>query len=998
MRKRWLSLSVALVLPWLVPGEVWAQAAGTSPTGGGAPPPADAPAGAESPPEPPPDRGEGEEGADLSQPPPQGKGAIWGVVRDTTMKEPLPEVQVTVVQTGQKIVADYDGRYRLELPPGTYTLRFYYELHQPTRLDNVVVATGEVKRVDAELTPEEDAEVVEVEMTLDRSTVSSQILRRQRSAAAGDAVGRAEIAKTPDSNAAQAAQRVVGATVVGNRFVYVRGLGERYTNSLLNGAPLPSPEPDRAAVPLDVFPSLVLDNITIAKTFTPDVPGDFAGGSVRVETREIPTEPLFQVSLGLGFNTQATFQDRLDHRGGDLDFLGFDDGTREQPELPEWRLRRTSRKPDGELPSNEELTGYGRALNSYMSAIESGTVPNHSFSLAAGQGFDLGGERRLGYLAALSYSHTYSAIRNAVLRQFAADSSDPNGIATELDYRADRGSERIRWSAFGSVTYQFDKNNRVHLTGIRNQLADDDTTEIRGFRLDAEAPVRATRLSFVSRALNFGQLRGEHTVPALNRAQIDWNLFLSSAERDEPDTRDTVYELVGGDRHIFQFGSDSGRHFFSSQDEQAYGGGLDFTQPVVDSAKLKFGGLLSLKDRSFVARRFAYEENSFYYRVNDIDTSDRSVFTCPGAGWQRSCPDNLFVGDNIGSGRDFPAPVQVVEGTLPGDWYDATLNVYAAYLMADVELAKDLRLIVGERLEVTDQSVAPSDIFGEEVNIEAAQIDEVDLLPSVNLVFNATENSKLRGSVSRTLARPQLRELAPFAFADYFGGRLVVGNPRLELTHITNMDLRFEHFPSLQEVLAFSLFYKSFEKPIEQVIIPGAEGGTVSYRNSPGGKLIGVELEARKDLAFLSERLEDFSVVSNLTLARSRIQVEQTGFETMTNLSRPMVNQAPWVVNLALDYSNEDVGFSGRVLYNVSGPQVVQVGLLGLDDAYLQPRHVVDLALSQRLGKNVALKLAVNDLFNSTYLVTQGDQDEGFNVVERWTSGAVYTVTGTYTF
>jgi hypothetical protein len=248
----------------------------------------------------------------LTKPAPKGKGVVVGIVTDAVEHETTPEAQITVVGTKYKTIADFDGRYRLELPPGTYTLRVYVELHKPSVLKNVEVKAGELERFDIDVLPDETSvDTVEVVSEADKSSVEGLLLTRQRSSSVGDGVGRAEISRTPAGNAAQAAQRVVGATIVGNRFVYVRGLGERYTNALLNGTPLPSPEPDRAAIPLDLFPSLILENITITKTFTPDMPADFAGGSVRIETRELPSKPLFQLTLGTGFDTNSTFRDRL---------------------------------------------------------------------------------------------------------------------------------------------------------------------------------------------------------------------------------------------------------------------------------------------------------------------------------------------------------------------------------------------------------------------------------------------------------------------------------------------------------------------------------------------------------------------------------------------------------------------------------------------------------------------------------------------------------------
>lgn len=972
-----------------------AAALAQAPAPGGAPPGApDDTSGASPVPEAPaPERPpEAEEPDEAASPPPKGKGIVHGTITDTHLREPLPEAEVTVLETGSRVVADFDGNYRLELPPGTYTLRVYYELHRSTRLSNVRVIEGEVLRLDAELVPEEDAvDVVEVETTADTSSVTGQILRRQRAASVGDAIGRAEISKNPDRSAAQAAQRVVGATIQDGRFVFVRGLGNRYSNALLNGAPLPSPEPDRAAVPLDLFPSLVLESITITKTFTPDVPGDFAGGSVWIDTRQIPSEFFFNTSLRLGFDTQATFRDRLSHKGSPTDFLGFDGGTRGLPdEIPtSFPARRGAAKPNGErvgIDDPSELERYGEALNAFMSPTEAFTPPDHSLSVVLGDGFDLAGEQRIGYLASINYGRSFYRIPERSVRVFAPDEGAPSGRRAIFDYEFEHGGMNVNWGAFGSLTYELDRNHRFNLIGFHSQLATKETSVWQGFSDNNKAYYAGNHLEFVSRALNFGQLRGEHTFPGLNDAQLSWNGALSHASRDQPDTRDTAYNFNDLNRRwTYVNGSESGRHFFSSQGELSKGGGVDWTQPLTEGVretKLKLGGLFNLKDRQFSARRFALRPTGGTLRCPEVPDD-----------FDPSCPDEHFTDDNIGT------ILNLEEQTRDTDAYRADLNVFAAYAMVDAGLSRDLRLILGERVEVTHQSIEPFDPFDEGRDLEGVALDETHLLPAASLVYSATKRTKMRLAASRTLARPQLRELAPFAFADYFGGRIVSGNPELELTRINNLDYRVEFFPSLSEVLAFSLFYKTFEDPIEPIVVPSSTTNTLTFRNTPGARLVGIELEARKDLEFFHPALDPFGVVFNLTLADSRIQVEQTGQDFLTNLSRPLAGQAPYVVNAALDYENETTQTSGRILYNLVGPRLDQVGTEGLDDAYLQPRHVVDASISQRIGEHFVLQAQVQDLLNTEYVVTIGRERESddANVIERFRNGADYTLSVSYT-
>lgn len=945
-----------------------------------------------------------DQGIDLAKPPAQGKGAIVGVIKDTEYAEPLAEAPVQVLGTKTEVLTDLDGRFRVELPAGTYNIRISYDLHKSQRIDRIIVTAGKIIRIDAQLSPDTGAvEAFDIVEEVDKSSLEGIILARQRATIVGDSIGRGEISKSPDRNAAQAAQRVVGATVVGGRFVYVRGLGERYTNALLNGVPLPSPEPDRAAVPLDLFSASLLSSLTIAKTFTPEVPADFVGGSVRVETREIPSESLLQISARASYNTTNTFRERLTYQGGGLDWLGIDDGTRALPDnFPNYSLRGDT-KPNGAPITTGERNAAGVALNSTMSADRATTLPDISLSVVGGNGWDLGGNRKFGLVGSAGYSRGYNVRRNEILRLFqgARIEDDPRGFSVQRDYRATSGTETINWNAFGSASYRFSPHHRISLIGLRSTLSDNRAQYITGYHDVRDQDIHATRLSFITRALNLGILNGEHLFQGLGAAELSWNLVLSNATRDEPDRRDSVW---GHGRqnpspvYFFTQAPESGRHFLSEQRETQYGAGLDWTQPLGrGTTKLKFGGLLSLRSRNFTSRTLTLEGN----RARGAPDPD----PCP-PGEFDSCNDALFSTENIGS------VLVLNENTLPQDSYDAKLNVYSGYVMADLGIGDSIRLVVGERIEHTLQTIDPYDQFGVVQDLQGARIDEVDLLPAVSAVWSPNKKSKLRVSLTRTLARPQLRELAPFRFQDYFGGRVTAGNPDLEMTRVVNLDTRVEHFPTLKDVLAFSLFYKAFEEPIEPVILVGGDEGALSYRNARSAKLIGIELEARRNLNFVHESLKEFGAVANITLAHSRITLPSGGTIALTNVSRPLVNQAPWVLNLALDFARESIGTSARLLYNIVGPRVAQVGSAGLDDVYEHPRSVLDFTVQQKLGKNVNLKLEGRNLLNSQVLLTQGCGTDGLfgstwrlscsygksEAVSQYTEGVNIALSGTYEF
>lgn len=921
-----------------------------------------------------------EETPDPTRPPPRGKGAVWGVVKSRRDGDSLLEALVTVIGRKDYATTDVDGRYRVELPPGTYQLRVQYELHRPARVKNVRVVAGKLAKIDVTLDPDEMAveEVTAVEAEVERASAATQLFLRKNAAQASDSIGAQDIAKAPDRNAADAAKRVVGTTIVDGRYIFVRGLGDRYTNSMLNGSPLPSPEPDRQAVPLDMFPTLVISDLTISKTFTPDMPGDFAGGSLDIHTRDLPNKFLFQATLGAGFNTASTFGRRLSYPGGSTDWLGIDDGGRALPkEVPPERVTRLL--PNGRL--NPNLSSVGKAVNGPMETDRAFNLPNGTGSVVVGDSFRL---KRgplgcdscvVGYMAGASYSRRFQMREQEIIRTFGVDPNRPGQLVRFNDYRSETGFDTVTWSGLGTLSYAVGTDHKVSLTGLYSRNAEKEGRRISGFNEEQGANVFDERLRFVNRALAYGQLRGEHRFRKLDAAELKWTLLYARATLNDPNLRETVY-VADAERGLsFRESTQSGQHFYAAQGETTRSGGLDWTQPLSKgerATKLKLGGLVTLRGRSFNARRFRFLRNP---------SADPAIF--------RERPNVIFTDDNVG-------PVtELEEWTRPTDAYAAQYNVYSGYAMADVALSSRLRLVAGERVEVARQTIQSFDPFAPNADRVESSLAKTDLLPSGNVIFKLSEQSNIRLTATRTVARPQLRELAPFVFTDFFGAREILGNPDLDRTRILNFDARYEIFPRVGEVLALSVFHKRFDKPIEQVILPTSRG-VISYQNARGAVNTGIEVEGRKSLDLFWNRLKEFSLLANLTVVYSRVDLDTTQVGIQTSTSRPLAGQSPYVLNLALDYNHEKTKTRARVLYNVAGQRIAQVGSNGIPDMYEQPRHLVDLSVAQSIGEHLDVKGTVENLLDAPVRFTQGE--DGRFLANRYQVGSTFWLTGTYSY
>ncbi|MCP3136694.1 TonB-dependent receptor [Pyxidicoccus sp. QH1ED-7-1] len=877
--------------------------------------------------------------AESAEPPP-GFTGIHGRVVDEANSEGLIEATVKVVTGAQKqALTDLDGNYRLALPPGKYDLRVFYDVYQGRRITGVVVTQGKVTKLDVALSADVGAvQEVVVEARADRRAEGALLQERKKAAAVSDAISAQEIARTPDSSASDAVKRVVSATVVDGRYVLLRGLGGRYSTTLLNGALLPSPEPDEPSVPLDLFPTSLLANLNVVKSYTADLPGSFGGGTLLIETNTYPTQFEFKPRITLGGDTVTTGQERNTQQGGGLEFLGFPGGERK---LPEAIPTRHELGDAGESP--EELERQWESFPNVWGARKKTALPNLGLSASLGDTlrFD---NRRLGYLATVNYGHKESS----QVSSYARASNENNAYVRNDDAQLTQGVETANLSGLASVGYQLDRDNELTAFSLYTRGTDTRTVTSTGIDSLKGDRYEGSRLQFIVRQLSFNQLRGFHRIGLFGDAEVDWQANLSRVDRDEPDTRDTLYSdslSTPTGSLSFPNQANSGERFFAELGETSTGGSLNLTLPFSD-VRVKVGGLTQLSFRDFRARRFRYG----IVPSTDVDR------TLP--------PEQLFGADQLGDGmrlREFTRP--------ESDAYDASLGIFAGYVSADAKPTEALRLIGGLRLESSRQELTALDQFtGEEASRN--EVDYLDWLPTLNAIYALTPAVNLRTGYSYTLARPTFRELAPFLFYDFTRRRNVSGNPALKQTRIHNVDARVEWFVGDNEVLAASVFYKRFQNPIERVI--NTEGaGDVGFENAAGADTYGVELEARTSLGRVASVLRPVRLGANLTLIRSEIDLGAVqGLQT--SAQRPLQGQSPYVANVNLGYERPESGTEVALLYNVYGKRISEVGTNRLPDVYEQPFHRVDVALTQRLGAATQLKLTAANLLDAKVTLQQG--------------------------
>lgn len=934
-------------------------------------------------------------------------GTLSGRMLDATSGSPLIGVNVIVVGTNYKTKTDIDGRYELAVPPGTYQVRVWYDAYEGMTVSGVVVDKDATQSLNRELKPIAGmTQTVAVTAEINKESSAGKLVERKKSVAARDMMSRDDIRKSGGGATSAVARRIVGSTIVGGRFLFVRGLGHRYGNTLLDGARLPSPDPNLRTVPLDIFPSGVLSAINVQKTATPDTPADFAGASVQLESREIPDKFTWTLQGQFGVNTATSFRERAHgdrffgdgvafgnlgrHLPGTFDTRHPIDGTYQPPGSLDnvWNEKQIEKFGESMPTTRTQVTGTNRAL------------PNMSVQGAVGNTFRPWGTE-LGVFAGVAYVNQRQTLREDIrvynakctapgdTEDCAYDKITVNDANPRVDYDGLKTTDNVQMSGLGALKWKFDKHNRIALTAFYTRDADREARILEGKARPTanEDFVRNTRLRYMMRSVLFTRLGGKHEIPAAKGFTVEWFGSYAQARLDDPLLREMLFRQRGDDYVVDQ--AESGKFQFFNLKDHTGSGGLDFTMPFKQwkglDARFKFGGWAEGKRRNFGTRAFDYEVANGL--VDAIPRGAGNILT----------PDSIGGGVNAANGGT--QPFYLREFTRAKDSYNGNQRVLAAYGLMDLPLVRWLRVVGGARFEANDIRVRPYDAFGREIKAEDnATIKDRIVLPSGSLIFSPTGTMNIRLVGAETVARPEFRELAPFLFTDFVGGFDVQGNTKLRSTRIWNADLRWEWFPSANEVIAVSAFFKHFDAPIERVIAARATPFQ-SYRNAESATNVGAEAELRKNLEFIAKPLRDLSIGLNFAYIHSRVVLPPYNpddpLDVSTSRDRPMEGQSPFVVNTYLGYDNDNSGTNVRLLYNTFGRRIAFVGAQGLPDIYELPVHTLDLTLLQRLHKGLSMNIGVFNMLNWKQRFIQGDAS---NVTYATRRGATFVVGINYTF
>ena len=941
----------------------------------------------------------------------------------------------TVQLQGSPLITstDMDGRFLFsKVPAGNYTLVISAVGYQKLSVTNMEVAAGSTVEKIVSIKPA----VMEIqEFTMEAKKVNNTegaLLAMQKNAdAVQDGVSSQELGRSGAGDAGAAMKYVTGASVEDNKFVVVRGLGDRYSVTSLNGITTPSSDPYRNSTSLDLIPSGMLDNIVVRKTFTPDQPGNFTGGNVDITTKSFPERFYFSFGTGISVNTQSSFRsDFLSESGGSLDFLGMDDGTRALPEIYKdpatialmndiFYLKVRSLNSSAGIRDTFNQTARG--LRNNFVPIEKFTPMNHAFNLAVGNVFDFNNknESKLGYYVGVNYDRTYSYYSGAVLGAYRLMDTSASDLQEFFDFSDRRGQETATLGGMGSLTYRINAGNEISANLVYNQSGEQTSQISSGsapqILSSADNDFTTMTNMYQQRSMLNLQLKGRHAGGAMGRFEVEWNGGHTLSRQDQPDMKLFAYQTgLNGARFLDNGSFDDPFHYYRNLEDRAWQGKLDVSIRLGKKTanKLKFGGNFMHKDRDFTEQRFQVTwnmGNGNYVDSNNIWYSPQVIRlemdpTREFSGFFN--PLNFGIVDTLQGGQ-YPQGGRYIHSNFLKNQSRAT-NAYtgfetitAAYAMLNYEW-KRWKFIGGLRAEYSDMFVQSQD-----TSISQGQIQKWNVLPAASLLFKINDEMNIRAAASQTLARPNLRELAPFVAYDMIGAPAFNGNPDLKMTDILNLDLRYEYYFNPGEMFAISAYAKQFTNPIVRSFNPitGSSTGEFKFTNVPSARVGGFELDFRSKLGSLLKRkwADNIKFGMNASLIFSEADIDSVELSSILSVNpdfgttRPFQGQSPYLFNASLGYLPPALRMETTLSLNVFGTRLSENSQAGTPDIYEVARPMLNLTFTKWLGKDdkLALKLMVQNLTNANFRRVQTYKDQEF-VVSDYQLGQTFSFSLTY--
>jgi outer membrane receptor protein involved in Fe transport len=902
----------------------------------------------------------------------QSGGTLRGTIKDAKTKEDIIGATILVQGINKGAATDINGFFSFaKLPEGSYSLKISFVGYETKIYENVKVIADQVTELNLGLA-EEAATLAEVRVVAQKltNTEVSVISEIKAAQLVVSGISAAQITKTLDRTAAEVVKRVPGVTIFGDRFINIRGLNERYNTVQLNNAFAPSMETDVRSFSFDIIPAGQIDRILVFKSPSAEIPGEFAGGVVKIFTKSIPENNFLTLDISSAYREGTTGSAFFATKNANMAWTGFDQGYFDLPKsFPASRAALLNTGSAG-------IDAIGASLKNNWVPEESNALPDMRASLSGGLKFDLGSVR-IGNVTAINYSNTRSLFqmeRNDWGYSNIQVTGKPDDVFNFVDKQY---TNALRLGVSHNWSARFAGGSVIEFKNLFNQLANTQYIQREGFDNGSDWDIRS--FDQVFRGIYTGQLTGRHEFQD-GTLKTDWMVGYNSAYRNQPDYKRFRYNVNGSSSFLFVPNGAAqtfllGRTYINME-ESSYTAAFNLNKKIAVSEgkelELKAGAFYEDKTRDFGARNLGY--------VKSTPT------------FQTSLPiDQLFSPQNFNS----KTGIKLDEQTNPNDSYDASNNLLAAYASVNYALGKKFNAIAGVRGEQNSQKLNSADLVGKPIKYDNTRLD---LLPSLNLTYNFSEKSLLRLAYGKTLNRPEFRELAPFSFYDFVNNRTVSGNPTLENADVQNFDFRYEFYPTPSELISVAAFYKDFTNPIEVVFASGANP-ILNFSNAKSAYSTGIEAEFRKNLNADKPNtiLGKTSLVFNGTYIFSRVKLDDAVAKDQSD-NRPLQGQSPYIINAGLNYTDAQNGLQLNFNYNVIGKRIFAVGNnfgSPYPDWYELPRNVIDFSFSKQLTKAIMIKGGITDILNQGNTILQdGNQDQNFDrnqdqIIQNYAPGRV---------
>ena len=910
-----------------------------------------------------------------------GQIGITGTVIDGDFNEPLPFANILIQETGDGVTSDFDGKYSFELKPGTYSVQFSFVGYETKIITEITVSGNEYTITDVVLnSAAQGLEEVIVTVEARRNTEASVLEIQRKSASLLDGISAQAFKKIGASNIAAAVKSVPGVSIQGGKYVYVRGLGDRYSKSILNGIDIPGLDPDRNTIQMDLFPTNMLSNVLVIKSARADLPADFTGGVIDIITKDFPSKEEFSVSLGTAYNPDMHFNDNyLSYNGGITDFLGFDDGTRKNT-IANSFLGNTF---DPRLSRSETGLKYINTISNQfdpqMAPQVSNSGMNFSLGISYGNQFKFENGHAFGFLGSISYKNNQTVYENTQdnIFNFSPDKSEIAFEENRIQSGTIGGQNIIASGLFG-LTYKTNRS-KFKFNGIHIQNGQSTSGSFRQLtRFSDFIDFNKFNLEYNERSISNAMVSGLHNFEESN-LKLEWSFSGTLAKVHDKDVRNTTFQDEEG---IFSFQENTEpKRIWRTLDENNLVTKIDFTKKLKflgSDAVLKFGVFGSLKERDFSIAQYSVSSN--YTSESDWDNYGGD-------------PNQLFNPENlIGPNNDEGTYVNP-QTTIRQDAniFNAKQQNFAGYVSNEFNFSEELKSVIGLRFEnyqvfYTGENSQLGQVYENE-NI----INKNNIFPSVNFIYSLKENKNLRLAYSITTARPSFKEASIAEIYDPLSNLFFIGNINIRPTYIDNFDLRYEAFGEDAQLFAVSLFYKNLTDPIE---IGFVAASTSNYKplNLETANVFGLELELRKNLSSWFKSLSNWNlnlngsyIISDEKYSEDELKLRRLGLREGQNLgnSRPLQGQSPYLINAGIEYNNQEKGFQGGLFYNVQGKTLQVVGDGFYPDVYTMPFNSLNFNLIKQLKKNKTLTLKITNLLDDlreSKFIGFNDESEYFSL------------------